>query len=215
MMTLHRFRYSPYARKVELVLELLGVPFEKVEVPYGDRERLARLTGGYVHVPVLQDGDLVVVDSRRIVEHLLATTRGAVDLVPEGLEAACWALHDHVEGPVEDVLFRLASPGVQAAWPTAWERALYTLVKERRYGAGCVEAWRAERAGLLSRGREVLAPVSRTLERRPFVLGEAVTLGDCALYGQWVMLDEAEPGLLTELGAPFAAHRDRVDALRR
>ena len=71
-MKLYRFRYSPYARKVQMVLDLLGKPYELVEVPYLERDELARLTGGYIHVPVLVDDDgRVVCDSRRICEHLL------------------------------------------------------------------------------------------------------------------------------------------------
>ena len=55
-MKLYRFRYSPYARKVQMVLDLLRAPHELIEVKYGDREELARLTGGYIYVPVLVAG---------------------------------------------------------------------------------------------------------------------------------------------------------------
>lgn len=213
MHTLHRLPYSPYARKVQRLLELLGAPFRVVDVPYGNRENLARLTGGYVYVPVLEmDTGEVVFDSRAICARLIADHPAlGRRLVPEGLEAAVWAYHDHVEGPIEDVLFRLATPHVRDAWPTAWERALYTLVKERKFGAGCVDAWRADRAGLLARGREVLAPTRDTLRRHPFVFGEALTLADLALYGQWVMLETADPALLEALDPAFVAHARRVE----
>lgn len=212
MHTLHRLAYSPYARKVQRLLEILHVPFRMVDVPYGDREDLARLTGGYIYVPVLElDTGEVLVDSRAICERLLADIPSA--LVPPALEAAVWAWHDHVEGPVEDVLFRLATPAIRDAWPTAWERALYTLVKERRYGAGCVDAWRADREGLLTRARAVLAPTRRTLRRQPFAFGDAPTLVDIALYGQWMMLEEAEPGLLAAVDEELVTHARRVEAL--
>src|SRR6185503_18637287 len=152
-MKLYRFRYSPYARKVQMVLELAGIAHDVVEVRYGEREELARLTGGYIHVPVLalDDGE-VITESRRICERLVARPE-ARHLVPAGLHAAVWAYHDFLDGPVEDVLFRLASPAVRAKWPTAWERSLYTLIKERKFGAGCVDAWEAGRAELIERGR--------------------------------------------------------------
>lgn len=211
MHTLHRLPYSPYARKVQRLLEVLRVPFQVVDVPYGDRENLARLTGGYVYVPVLElSGGEVVHDSRVIAARLLRDVPNT--LVPAGLEGAVWAYHDHVEGPVEDILFRLASPYVQQAWPTAWERALYTLVKERKFGAGCLDAWRADRAGLLARGREALAPTRASLLRQPFVFGDHLTLADLALYGQWAMLDAAHPALLAELDPIFVAHARRVEA---
>ena len=36
-MKLYRFDYSCYARKVQMVLDLLGLRYDAVDVPYGDR----------------------------------------------------------------------------------------------------------------------------------------------------------------------------------
>ncbi|MFO0685727.1 MAG: glutathione S-transferase family protein [Sandaracinus sp.] len=213
-MRLHRLHYSPYARKVQMLLELVGIAHEVIEVPYGQREELARLTGGYVYVPVLEtDEGQVITDSRRICEHLVARA-DARFLVPDGLEAVVWGLHDTVEGAIEDVLFRIASPAIRDSWPTAWERALYTLVKERKFGAGCIDAWAADRAGLIARGREMLEPTRRTLSARPFVLGDAPTLADLALYGQWAMLEAANDDTLAALSPVFVAHARRIEARR-
>lgn len=215
-MTLYRLPYSPYARKVQLLLELLGRPFTLVDVPYGDRSALAQLTGGYIHVPVLATDDgTVIVESRDICAWLLANCpRPGLDLVPDGLDGAIWAYSDHAEGAIEDVLFRLATPGVRESWPGAWERALYTLVKERKYGAGCIDAWRADRAGLLAKAKALLTPTRATLTRHPFVFGDRLTLADVALYGQWAMLERAEPGLLTEIDPLFVDHARRVEQRR-
>src|SRR5262245_54163090 len=145
-MKLYRFPYSPYARKVQMLLELAGIAHDVIEVRYGEREELARLTGGYIHVPVLAlDDGTVVTESRRICERIAGRPE-ARHLVPAALDAVTWAFCDWVDGPVEDVLFRIASPEVGDRWETAWERALYVLIKERKFGAGCVEAWRADRA---------------------------------------------------------------------
>lgn len=212
MHTLHRLHYSPYARKVQRLLELLHVPHRVVEVPYGNREALAQLTGGYVYVPVLEmEGGEVIVESRTICERLLVDHPNT--LVPTGLEGAVWAYHDHVEGTVEDVLFRLASPGVRDRWPSAWERALYTLVKERKFGAGCIDAWAAARGELLARARALLAPTVRTLANQPFVFGEQPTLADLALYGQWAMLEASDASLLGEFDPTVATHFRRVAEL--
>jgi glutathione S-transferase len=215
MMRLYRFRYSPYARKVQALLEVAGIAHEVIEVRYGEREELARLTGGYIHVPVLVDDDgTVVVESRAICERLVARP-AARALVPAALDAAIWAFCDHVDGAVEDVLFRIGSPGVRAQWPTAWERALYTLIKERKYGAGCVDRWAAEQAALIERAQAVLEPVRRTLAHQPYVFGGELTLADLALYGQWAMLDEADAGLVDRVSPVFAAHARRVEAAGR
>jgi glutathione S-transferase len=213
-MKLYRFRYSPYARKVQMVLELAGIKHEVVEVRYGEREELARLTGGYIHVPVLvlDDGE-VITESRRICERLVERPE-ARHLVPQGLGAAVWAYHDFLDGPVEDVLFRLASPAVRAKWGTEWERALYTLIKERKFGAGCVDAWEAARAELIERGRRVLEPTRQTLVAQPFVFGDRLTLADASLYGQWAMLEAESPELLDQISPVFVAHARRVEQAR-
>ena len=83
---------------------------------------LAELTGGYVQVPVLlTDDGRVIVESRAICEHLLAGPAGA-KLVPAPLEGPIWGYADFVDGPLEDVLFRIASPEIRDAWPSAAER---------------------------------------------------------------------------------------------
>ena len=66
-MKLYRLRYSPYARKVQMLLDLLRRPYELIEVSYGDRNELATLTGGYIYVPVLvDDAGKVLCESRAI-----------------------------------------------------------------------------------------------------------------------------------------------------
>jgi glutathione S-transferase len=210
-MRLYRFHHSPYARKVQILLEVAGIPHEVVEVRYGDREELARLTGGYIHVPVLVDDDgSVVIESRAICERLVAR-REARGLVPTAFDAAVWAFCDHVEGPIEDILFRIASPNIRQQWPTASERALYTLIKERKYGSGCVDQWATERDALIERAQRLLEAARRTLARQPFVFGEVLTLADLALYGQWAMLDAADRALTECISPVFAAHARSVE----
>lgn len=213
-MKLYRFRYSPYARKVQIMLELAGLPHEVVEVRYGEREELARLTGGHILVPVLtlDDGE-VIVESRRICERIAARPE-ARHLVPPTMRAALWAYHDFVDGTVEDVLFRIASPEIRAQWPTAWERSLYVFIKERKFGPGCVDTWLATRSELIARARSVLEPTRQVLSEQPFVLGDAPTLADVALYGQWAMLEAGSGELLDQISPVFVAHARRLEQAR-
>lgn len=212
-MKLYRFDYSPYARKVQVLLQLLGRRHDLIDVPYGDRTELATLTGGYIYVPVLVDDDgTVVCDSRKICEHLLQGS-AAGTLVPAPLEGPIWAYADWCDGPLEDVLFRIASPLIRDRWTSAHERALYVLVKERKFGAGCVDAWQRDREGLLARASSLLAPTARTLSAQPFLFGARPTLADAALHGQFAMLAAADPALPARLGAVFPAWIRRVDEL--
>jgi glutathione S-transferase len=213
-MKLYRFRYSPYARKVQMLLELLGHAYDCIEVPYGDRRELATLTGGYIYVPVLVGDDgAVSVESRDICEKLVAGPAGQ-SLVPSPFEGPIWAYADFADGPLEDVLFRLASPLIRDQWENPAERALYVLIKERKFGAGCVTAWEKSRETLLGRGRHLLGPSLKTLEAQPFLFGKAPTLADAALYGLGAMLETADPRLLEQLSPRLLEFRRRLEAAR-
>jgi glutathione S-transferase len=211
-MKLYRFRYSPYARKVQMVLDLLGARYDLIEVPYSDRNEIARLTGGYVYVPVLvDDSGRVVIESRDICQHLLAGEAGE-RLVPPPWQGPIWAYADFVDGPLEDVLFRIASPAVRDRWSNPGDRALYVLIKERKFGAGCVDAWQRDRDVLVRKARTLLTPTLLTLASRKFLFGETPTLADAALYGVCKMLDEADPQLLPQVAehlVPFTQGIER------
>lgn len=210
-MKLYRFRYSPFARKVQMVLDLLAHRYETIEVPYGDRNELATLTGGYVYVPVLvTDEGKVTVESRVICEQLLASD-GQNSLCWSPLAGPIWGYHDFCDGPLEDVMFRIGSPHVRDAWPTAGERALYVLVKERKFGPGCVDAWQREQGELLEKARRLLTPTLETLRLQPYLFGERPSLADAALYGPCIMLEEARPGLLAELSPALVTFARRLE----
>jgi len=210
-MRLFRFRHSPYARKVQMVLELLGAPHEVVELPYVDRAEMARLTGGYIQVPVLvDDAGAVTVESRDICEKLWRGPGGA-RLAPSPLEGPIWAYADFIDGPVEDLLFRVASPFVRDQWKTDWERGLYVFSKERKFGAGCIDAWQRDREALLSRARRLLAPSLSTLGKQPFLFGASPTLADAALYGVLVMLEAVNPELVGRCDPSLPAYLRHVE----
>src|SRR5438309_1744632 len=104
-MKVFRFNYSCYCLKVEKALDLVGVAFERVPVPYLNRAELVELTGGYIQVPVLlDDSGQVIIDSRRICESIAKGPHGQ-RLVPVGFEAVIWAYHDWCDSVLEDVMF--------------------------------------------------------------------------------------------------------------
>jgi glutathione S-transferase len=214
-MKLYRLRYSPYARKVQMLLDLLRQTYELVEVSYGDRNELATLTGGYIYVPVLvDDAGKVICESRTICEELLKSPAASA-LVPSPFEGPIWAYHDFVDGPLEDVLFRISTPAMRDAWTTPFERALYVLIKERKFGAGCVDAWLRDRPTLIEKARHLLAPTLSTLEKTPFLFGNTPTLADAALYGNCIMLEEADATLLPRISPALVAYARKVEQAAR
>lgn len=70
---LHRFRLSGHSHRVELLLSLLGVPFEKTEVELGKGEHKAPpflALNPFGQVPVIEDRGIVIADSNAILVYL-------------------------------------------------------------------------------------------------------------------------------------------------
>lgn len=65
----YRVPFSTNVERVALAAAHKGVPVEWVDVPYEHRAEVVRVSGQPL-VPVLVDGELVLHDSRRILEHL-------------------------------------------------------------------------------------------------------------------------------------------------
>lgn len=81
----HRWK-CPWCAAARQGIENVGVEVELVEVPRPRDERTEVLAvSGQARVPVLVDGDEVVVDSRRIVRHLYERYGGA-DLAPSAAD---------------------------------------------------------------------------------------------------------------------------------
>jgi glutathione S-transferase len=212
-MKLYQFAYSPYAAKVRKCLELKRIAFETVEVPFMDRRELVAVTGGSVIIPVLVDGDTVVKDSPRITAWL--DEHYGPSLRPGALCAAATALEHWSDQILEDVAFRLATPGIARQMPE-WNggrqdaAAMYVFIKERKFGLGCVDAWRAAEADLSTRLAALLAPLVRTLELQPFLLGDQPTVADAAVFGNFHMLETALPGRMRSIAPGMTAWFERV-----
>jgi glutathione S-transferase len=187
-MKLYQFAYSPYAAKVRKYLELQRRTYDVVEVPYMERDEVARLSGQIV-LPVLVDGATVIADSARITAYLDGPIRDASAVVYEQ-----WA-----DSILEDVAFRLASPAVETKLGElnpgrADARAMYRFIKERKFGTGCIDAWAAQSQTLVAKLRTLLAPLAAKLHTQPFLLGDKATLADAAVWGNLHMLEWAMPG---------------------
>jgi glutathione S-transferase len=70
MIKLYDSAFSPFARKVRMVLEHKGLRFETIDGLCKSNHEALRAVNGRVEVPVLVDGDIVVVNSADIVAYL-------------------------------------------------------------------------------------------------------------------------------------------------
>lgn len=161
MLTLYDNAFSPFARKVRMVLEHKGLAFEAIDglTPEG-HARLAAVNPR-VEVPVLLDGDLTIVNSSHIVAYLE---------------------HRYPEPAVYP-----ADPATRVA-ALAWERTADTLLDAVTHDAsngGFGFPGDARPAGLLEAAREDLAPIyaelERTLADRDFLCGP-LSIADLALF---------------------------------
>jgi glutathione S-transferase len=216
-MKLYQFAHSPYAAKVRKCLELKGLAFQTVEVPYLDRRELVAHTGGSVVVPVLVDGQTVVADSPRITEYL--DQRYEPTLRPPPLTAAATVFESWADHILEDTAFRLTAPTVETHIAEANggrqdARALYRLIKERKFGVGCLEAWRAQEHELGARFSALTAPLELSLRSQPFLLGDRPTLADAAVYGNAFMIESVLPGRLSALAPGLVDWYARIHQAR-
>lgn len=191
MMRLLQFSYSPFAAKVRMCLELKKLAYEVVEVPYLQRAELVKVSGG-IGVPVLVDGATVVTDSPRITAYL--ETKGGPSLRAHQLATV---IEQWADNWLEETAFRLACPGLEDRMGREQgeeARLMFRLVKERRYGTGCIAAWRADEAKYAAETKAMLEPIAKAVERTGFVLGDAVSVADAAVAGQLHMIESALPG---------------------
>lgn len=211
MITLYRFPYSCYALKVQYLLSYLRLPHTIKDVPFLDRSELIALSGK-VLVPVIEHGQTVVTESRDICEYLLTLTENT--LVPVGQEAAAWAYLDWSDELLEHELFRIASPDIAKRFASASEAAMFTFIKERKFGPGCVERWAREREDLIKTAQRLLQPTFNSLGHNGYIIGKELSLADFSLAGHLGMVEYADPALLDAIDTRLVPFLNKVREAR-
>lgn len=163
MVTLYDNPFSPFARKVRMVLQLKGVPFESVDALALDEQARLRAVNRRGEVPALADGDVTVIGSADIVAYL--------------------------DERFPDPPVFPASPALRAR-ARAWQRIADTVIDAIVHDVS-LWAWPTHRRtdapppGLLEAGRRDLGRVLARLEEGfgsgPFVCG-ALSVADLALF---------------------------------
>ena len=157
---LHRFALSGHAHRAELMLSLLGLPFERIDVDLANKAHKSAAflaINPFGQVPVLQDGDVTLADSNAILMYLSMKYGGDTWLPRDPLGAA----------RVQRWLSVAA--GLLAFGPAAARLAV--LFKAP-----------LNQAEAVARAHALFAVIEAELGAMPFITGDAPTIADVALY---------------------------------
>ena len=184
---IYELEHSPYCIPITQALTALGVDFDRVAVPNWDRSSVIQATkGAYYQVPILENGDRVVyetsdrsLDIAHYIDNELADGR----LFPADSAGLQEILVEHIENEVEGYTFRLCDIHYLPAIDDLVGRTMSIRHKERRFGRGCVDRWRADKVNLKGELDRLLARFDQTLRHRDFLLDTVPQYVDFALLG--------------------------------
>jgi glutathione S-transferase len=189
---LHRMALSGHCHRVELFLTLLGLPFEVVNVnlPAGEHksESFLRLNP-FGQVPVIEDGDVVLSDSNAILVYLEGRYAQPGQWMPRDPLAAA---------RVQRWLSAAAGPLAFGASPA---RAIVLFKRA------------TDPTDAIARAKLLFGVMEGELARSRFLVGDAPTLADLAMYSYTAHAPEGNVSL-----EPYPAVRDwltRIEALPR
>ena len=185
MIELIQFPWSPFCIVQRRILEFAGARFKLTNIPSGDRSLVWKLTRQrYYQVPIIRHGKSVIFevseDSQVIAKYL--DTKLGLGLFPwdqEGVQSLIWR---YIENEVEGVGFKLNDIYWREVVPAA-DRLAFLRHKERKFGRGCLEQWRAQQKDLLAQLEQRLVPFEEMLIGRPFLLDHEPRFVDFDLYG--------------------------------
>ncbi len=185
MIELIQFPWSPFCIVQRRILEFAGIRFKTTDIPPGDRSRVWKLTKErYYGVPIIRDGRAVVFEtseeSQVIAKYL--DQQFALGLFPAALEGLQSVLWRYIETEIEGPCFKLTDTHWREIVPKS-DQLLFLRHKERKFGRGCLDQWRARERDLLRQLEARLLPFEEMLTYRPFLIDDRPRFVDFDLFG--------------------------------
>ncbi len=185
MIELIQFPWSPFCIVQRRILEFSGAKFKIINIPNGDRSLVWKLTRErYYGVPIVRDGRSVLFeisdDSQVIAKYL--DSKLELGLFPWELEGVQSILWRYIENDIEGLAFKLNDIHWKEMVPAS-DRVRFLRHKERKFGRGCLDQWRAQQKEMLTQLRERLIPFEEMLLYKPFLLDERPRFVDFDLFG--------------------------------
>jgi glutathione S-transferase len=185
MIELIQFPWSPFCIVQRRILEFSGTKFRTTNIPNGDRSLVWKLTRQrYYGVPIIRDGTSVVFEvseESQVIAKCLDSKLG-LGLFPWELEGEQSILWRYIENEIEGSCFRLNDVYWRELVPPA-DRLRFLRHKERKFGRGCIDQWKADRMGLLGQLEQRLIPFEEMLMHRPYLLDQRPRFVDFDLFG--------------------------------
>jgi glutathione S-transferase len=185
MIELIQFPFSPFCIPARRILEFSRTKFKIINVPAQERDLVWKLTKQqYYGVPIIRDGAKVVfddTDDQQIIAKYLdrKLKLGLFPAAQEGVQAILWRF---IENEIEGATFRLNDIHYRENLPAA-QRLQYLRFKERKFGRGCIDQWRAHKNDWLKKLEAGLQPFEQMLAHSEFLLGGRPLFVDFDLFG--------------------------------
>jgi len=186
MIELVQFPWSPFCLVQRRILEYSGTPFKITNIPAQDRSLVWKLTKQrYYGVPIIMDGktDVFEVHEETQVIGKYLDSKLGLGLFPSELEGVQSILWRFIESEVEGATFRLNDIYYKENIKAAAGQMPYLRFKERKFGRGCIDQWKAHQRDWLKKLEESLIPFEEMLMHNSFLLGERPRFVDFDLFG--------------------------------
>jgi glutathione S-transferase len=186
MIELIQFPWSPFCIVTRRILEFSEVRFKLTDLKQtSDRSLVWEQTGQrYYKVPVIRDGRTVVfeLDEETQIIAKYIDDKLRLGLFPRELEGVQSILWRHIESEVEGVAFKLNDIYWKEFVAPA-DHLPFLRYKERKFGRGCIDQWRAMKPLLLQQLEAKLLPFEEMLAHKPFLIDERPRFVDFDLCG--------------------------------
>ena len=185
MIELIQFPFSPFCISQRRILEFSGAKFKITNVPTQERTPVWKLTKQkYYGVPVIRDGEKTVfddTDDQQIVAKYLdqKLKLGLFPAEREGVQSILWR---YIENEIEGAAFRLNDIYYRENVP-APQQLQFLRFKERKFGRGCIDQWRAQKNDWMKKLEAGLAPFELMLAHTEFLLDGRPLFVDFDLFG--------------------------------
>ncbi|HVL87962.1 MAG TPA: glutathione S-transferase family protein [Candidatus Thermoplasmatota archaeon] len=203
---------SHYCEKARKILQFKRIPFELVDVPYGNHQQVIRETGqDYVPAVVTTEGKPVlwpeIADwaQRERPEPTLYPGAG-----PAHVRARCRVIEHWAHNVVEELVWRYVVADVPERIADPQARWVFVELQERKRGP--LEAMAARKGEFLAGVKEVCGLMQGVLADNAYFLGDKPSLADFALYGALHPLGFSGNEIPREF-APLRTWHERVDRL--